>query len=59
MDLGFHHEPLRACFFCQSDSRLVRRFRGVCNFASLDGNAKRLEDAFALIFVDVHAKGVV
>jgi hypothetical protein len=59
VDLGFHHEPLRARFFCQSDSRFVRGFRSVCNFASLDGDAKRLEDAFALIFVDVHAKGVV
>ena len=35
------------------------RFRGVRNFASLDGNAKRLEDAFASVFVDVHAKWVV
>ena len=59
MDLGFHHEPLRSGFFRQRNGGFVRSFWSVCNFASLDGDAKRLEDAFALIFVDVHAKGVV
>ena len=59
VDLGFHHEPLRARFFRQGHSRLVSRFRGVCHFASLDGDAEGLKDALALVFVDVHAKWVV
>ena len=59
MNLCLHHKPLGSGFFSQGDGGLVRGFRGVCDLAALDGYAKRFEDAFALVFVDVHAKWVV
>ena len=59
MNLGFNHKPLRSSLLCQSNSSFMCGFRSVGHFAALNGDAKRFEDAFALVFVDVHAKWVV
>ena len=54
VDLCLDHEPTGARFFGQRHRGFVGRFWGVCHFASLNRDAKRLKNAFSLVFVDVH-----
>jgi hypothetical protein len=59
MNLGFDDKPTRPCLFRESNRGFMRGLRGVRNFASLDGDAEGLKNAFPLVFVDVHGLEVV